>query len=144
MSLLKEAICLAATLHDGQTDKGGKPYILHPLRIMLKCETNDERIVAILHDVVEDTELTIEKLYEMGFPDHIVDAVDCLTKRKKETYDEYIERIGKNELARKVKMLDLEDNMDLSRLKKVTEKDLERLKKYTKALAKLKEKERRY
>lgn len=137
MSLLKEAIVLAASYHDEQFDKGDHPYILHPLRLMLKCETEEERIVAVLHDTIEDTELTLITLKHKGFSSRIIEAIDCLTRRKNESYDKFIDRVKTNELATKIKILDIEDNMDVSRLSEFTDKDQSRLNKYSAAMFKL-------
>ena len=116
--------------HEGQRDKSGMPYILHPLRVMLKMSTETEMIVAVLHDVVEDSSLNLDDLASVGFSEEILQAIDCLTWRKDESYDEFIERAQANPLSRKVKIADIEDNMDLKRLDTLTEKDVERLKKY--------------
>lgn len=125
-------------MHDGQYDKGGEPYILHPLRIMLKCKTEDERVVAVLHDVVEDTEVSLDSLRKCKFfSDSIIEAIDCLTRRKNEAYDDFIDRVKTNQLATKIKILDLQDNMDVSRLKEVTDADQSRLNKYAVAMYKL-------
>ncbi|MFD0587673.1 GTP pyrophosphokinase [Paenibacillus sp. GCM10027627] len=138
MSILKKAIHLATTMHDGQFDKGGQPYILHPLRLMLKCETDEERVVALLHDIVEDTEITLSELrYLSDYSAEIVDAIDCLTRRESETYDDFIDRVKTNKLATKIKILDLDDNMDISRLNEVTDKDQERMNKYAAAIQRL-------
>ena len=118
-SLLYDAIMIATIFHEGQVDKIGEPYILHPIRIMTKCETDEERIVAVLHDTLEDTELTIEYLKEEDFPEYIIEAIDTITRKENESYFEYIERVKENELALKVKLLDLEDNLDESRLSKI-------------------------
>lgn len=134
MANLTKAIMLAAQYHEGQTDKGGNPYVFHPLRLMLKAYGETEQIVAVLHDTIEDTELTLPLLREAGFSETIVEAVDALSRRKKESYEDFILRIKDNPLARRVKVYDLQDNMDLTRIKKRTEKDKERLKKYSRAL----------
>lgn len=130
MSLLEEAIHIAVEAHRGQMDRAGQPYILHPLRIMCRMQTEPEKIVAVLHDVVEDTDLTLADLKARGFPDSILHAVDCLTKRKDEPYETLVARAKGDPLARRVKLGDLEDNMDVRRLPTLTEKDLERLKRY--------------
>jgi len=115
--------------------KGGEPYILHPLRVMFKMRTDDfERMVAVLHDVVEDSEWTLDHLRNEGFPDHVLAAVDCLTRKSDEPYEDFIERVQINTLARTVKIADLEDNLDASRLPELTDKDIERIRKYQKAL----------
>lgn len=128
--LLEKAISIALSAHFGKTDKGGNPYILHPLRIMLTMETTDEKIVALLHDVVEDSPTSIQELKDAKFSNKIVTAVSLLTKKENQPYDDYISAIKKNPLATKVKLADLKDNMNTSRLKKITEKDKLRIKKY--------------
>ena len=134
---LDRAIELAKQHHEGQTDKAGKPYIEHPLRVMNQVESEEEKIVAVLHDIVEDTNISLNDLRNEGFSEEVVSAVECLTKQDGENYDSYIERISFNPLAVKIKLADLEDNRDLTRLPEVTDKDLERLEKYDKALKKL-------
>ena len=134
---LDRAIELAKQHHEGQTDKAGKPYIEHPLRVMNQVESEEEKIVAVLHDIVEDTDISLDDLRNEGFSEEVVDAVECLTKQDGENYDSYIERISFNPLAVKIKLADLEDNRDLTRLPEVTDKDLERVEKYDKALEKL-------
>ena len=134
---LDRAIELAKQHHEGQTDKAGKPYIEHPLRVMNQVESEEEKIVAVLHDIVEDTDISLDDLRNEGFSEEVVSAVECLTKQDGENYDSYIERISFNPLAVKIKLADLEDNRDLTRLPEVTDKDLERIEKYDKALEKL-------
>lgn len=130
---LNLAINLATDKHSKQVDKAGDPYILHPLWVMNKVKSLEAKIVAVLHDIVEDTDITIEDLIFKGFDDNIVYAVDILTKRKGMDYENYIDLIGENEIAMEVKMADLEHNMDLSRLKEITDKDRQRLLKYRNA-----------
>lgn len=130
---LNLAIRIATDHHSQQIDKSGKPYILHPLWVMTNVDSLEEKIVAVLHDIVEDTDITIEDLIFSGFNEEIILAIDILTKKKNQKYDEYIELIGQNNLARKVKMADLTHNMDLTRLKEVTEKDKKRYVKYKNA-----------
>jgi (p)ppGpp synthase/HD superfamily hydrolase len=137
MSMLERAIGLAVEVHHGQRDKADKPYILHPLRLMLQCETEELQIVAVLHDVIEDSSTTPDNLRELGFSDEVIDALACLTKRKGEDYCAFIERAKANPLARRVKELDLIDNMDASRLTKLTESDSLRIRKYICALSQL-------
>lgn len=115
-TMINKALKIATKAHDGQTDKGGQPYIFHPIRVALNCETEEEKIVALLHDVVEDTSVTLEDLKAEGFDDDIIKAVKCLTKRKGDDYEDYIVRVGRNLIARHVKIKDLEDNLDVSRL----------------------------
>ncbi len=131
-----EALCLAVRAHDGQYDKGGSPYILHPLAVMNLLSNENERILALLHDTVEDTDVTNEEVRE-GFGDVIADALDCLTHRKNETYEEYIDRVASNPLSVDVKLADLRHNMDLSRIPDPTEKDWERIRKYKRVREKL-------
>ena len=135
MSQLEKAISIAVTVHRGQRDKAGKPYILHPLRLMHKCATEAEMIVAVLHDVIEDTDVTIDHLEREGFDTEVLQALQCLTKTKGEHYPDFIARVSKNDLARRVKIVDLTDNMDCSRLTSFTEADAARMKRYTEAMA---------
>ncbi len=137
MLLLEKAIEIASRAHHGQTDRYGAPYILHPMRVMSRVQSDAEKIVAILHDVVEDTKWTFDDLRSEGFPDEIVQAIDCLTKREGEPYAELVERSAGNPIARRVKLADLEDNMDIRRMPEVTAKDAERLAKYLAAWRKL-------
>ena len=130
MKLLGKAARIAAVAHEHQLDKAGEAYILHPLRLMARAQTDDERIVALLHDVVEDSDWTLEALEAEGFPEHIVAAIGCLTSRDGEGYDDFITRVLANSLAARVKLLDIEDNMDMRRLGALTDKDLERFQKY--------------
>ncbi|MCI0994797.1 HD domain-containing protein [Pseudomonas corrugata] len=133
MSTLEKAIAISARAHEGQTDKGGAPYILHPLKVMLRLSHHDERIVAVLHDVVEDTRVTLADLRNEGFSEAILAAIDSLTKREGETYQAFIERAARDPLARRVKLADLAENSDLSRIDSPSQKDLERVEKYRKA-----------
>jgi hypothetical protein len=130
MADLGEAILMAVKAHYGQRDKGGAPYILHPLRLMFRQTTEAARIAAVLHDVVEDTPVTLEQLREAGFEEEVVQAVACLTHDPTDSYDEYIAKIQLNPIARVVKLADLEDNMRLERIANPTGKDWERLKRY--------------
>jgi (p)ppGpp synthase/HD superfamily hydrolase len=136
---LEDAIALAVEAHRGQRDKAGQSYILHPLRVMFRLETEPERMAAILHDVVEDTPYTLERLRELGYPEEVLGALDCLTKRTGETYEAFIERVRPHPLARRVKLADLEDNMDVRRLLTVGVKEAERLARYRAAWTRLKE-----
>lgn len=136
MTALCAAIRLAAAVHADQQDKGFQPYILHPVRLMMQCQTDDERIVAVLHDVVEDsggavTLATINDLFGPG----IRGAIDAMTRRDGEGYEHFIGRCAKNRLARIVKKRDLIDNMDLTRLHTITDADRNRREKYAAALA---------
>lgn len=131
--LLGKALKIAAEAHAGQVDKAGRPYILHPLRVCSKCATDEERIVALLHDTLEDTEVTAGHLLSEGFPRHIVEAILSVSRNKDESYEDFIRRARSNPLGRQVKLHDLEDNMDLTRLNQVTEKDVIRLNRYLNA-----------
>ena len=132
--LLAKAINLAMQAHDGQTDKAGMPYIGHVMRVMQAGRTIDEKIAGVLHDIVEDTDWTFEALLAEGFPVHIVDALRCVTKlHDDEPYEEFIQRVKSNPLAVAVKINDLTDNMDIRRLPDLTDKDVQRLRKYLKA-----------
>jgi GTP diphosphokinase / guanosine-3',5'-bis(diphosphate) 3'-diphosphatase len=130
MSTLERAIEIAARAHAGQVDKGGQPYILHPIRVMLSVKSESERIAAVLHDVVEDSEITLDDLRSEGFSDEIVEAVDVLTEREGETKMDKAVRASKNSIAKAVKLADLADNMNQSRISQLTEKDRNRLQEY--------------
>ena len=134
---IERALQIALWAHRGQVDKAGQAYILHPLRIMLRLGGESEKVTALLHDVVEDSDITMEHLRGLGFADEVLTALDCLTKRDRELYDDFIGRVLGNALAVKVKIEDIKDNMDLTRLSEVTEKDLARLAKYHRALKRL-------
>lgn len=127
MATLERAIELAAKAHAGQLDKAGAPYILHPLKVMLRLSSEEEMIVGVLHDVVEDTDLTFEDLANEGFSQEVLNAVDALTKRIGETRMQAALRATKNDIALSVKLADNAENMDMSRLKAPTEKDFQRL-----------------
>ncbi|BAH44983.1 conserved hypothetical protein [Brevibacillus brevis NBRC 100599] len=137
MSTLEKAIVIATQAHAGQVDKGGNPYILHPLRIMLKMSTVETMISAVLHDVLEDTDVTVGELRNEGFSEEIIAAVIALTRNDDETYMEFVGRTKQNPIARLVKLGDLEDNSDLSRIPEPTEKDHERLLRYKRAIKEL-------
>jgi (p)ppGpp synthase/HD superfamily hydrolase len=138
MSTLQRAIEIATEAHKGQYDKAGNDYIGHPLRVMDMGRTEEEKIVGVLHDVVEDTEWTFAQLAAEGFSQEVIDALQCVTKlSENENYDDFIERVKKNPLATAVKINDLSDNMDIRRLPYLSDKDVKRLKKYLKAYKKL-------
>ncbi|EOU1990523.1 GTP pyrophosphokinase [Clostridium perfringens] len=137
MSLLELAIDIATKAHEGQVDKGGDPYINHPLRVMNSCDTEETKIIAVLHDVIEDTDITIDYLRNKGFGDNILVPLSLLTRGKNESYMQYIDKISKNEKAKAVKLKDLKDNMNIKRIPNPTEKDFNRLKKYKKAESRL-------
>jgi (p)ppGpp synthase/HD superfamily hydrolase len=138
MATLENAIALAVEAHRGQKDKNGGPYILHPLRVMFRVETDVERIVAVLHDVVEDTGRTFDDLRALGFSEEVLQALDCVTKRAGENYEDFVERSASNPIAHRVKLADIEDNMDVRRLPAVGDKDYARLQRYLKAWHRLK------
>lgn len=132
--MLNKAIEIAVQAHNGQVDKAGHPYIGHSLRVMNMGITDEEKILGILHDVVEDSEWTFDQLTAVGFSTEIIDALRCLTKlSESEPYDQFIQRIQTNPLAVKVKINDLTDNMDIRRLTHISEQDVKRLQKYLKA-----------
>jgi (p)ppGpp synthase/HD superfamily hydrolase len=137
MADLETAIGIAVQAHWGQKDRGGAPYILHPLRMMFRVQTEAERMAAVLHDVVEDTDWTLDALREQGFPDEVVTAVDHLTRREDESYDEFVTRAAAHPVARRVKLADLEDNMDVRRTGTLGEGDVERLGRYLRAWRRL-------
>ena len=130
---LDKAIRIASVAHEGQFDKGGHAYITHPLRVMMKMKTEDEAVVAALHDVVEDTRETFQSLTDQGLTSTQLVALDGVTRRDHESYPEFIERAGDNCISRAVKMADLNDNMNLNRIPHPTKKDWVRLAKYAAA-----------
>jgi (p)ppGpp synthase/HD superfamily hydrolase len=139
---LEKAIQIAADAHEGAKDKAGAPYVLHPLRMMMKMDTDESRLVAILHDVAEDAHpdkgFTLEWFRSQGLNDSIILALDALTHRDGEDYNNYINRVAQNQLAVKVKLADLEDNMDISRINMPGKKDFDRLEKYALTYQRLK------
>jgi hypothetical protein len=141
--LLERAIEIATKAHSGKKDKGGSPFILHPLRLMMQMDSEEEMITAVLHDLIESTEeWTLDDLRKVGFDEKILDGIDHITQRESEenNYEIFIRRVAENEIARKIKLVDLADNMDMRRLNTLTENDLKRLDKYHKAWLVLKEK----
>jgi len=134
VATLERAIAIAAMAHAGQIDKAGVPYILHRLRMMLSVDTPEARMAAVLHDVVEDTAVTLEQLRAEGFPETVLEAVETLTKRDGEDYEAFIRRVAPNPIARQVKLADLMDNSDLSRIAKPTDRDRQRIEKYQRAI----------
>jgi (p)ppGpp synthase/HD superfamily hydrolase len=132
MNQLEKAVTVALEAHEGVLDKSDKPYILHPLHLMMQMETEEAQITAVLHDVVEDSHITLEDLAELGFPATVLDALALLTHdRESLAYQDYIEGINGNALARQIKLADLEHNMDSRRLPiPLTERDWERLQQY--------------
>ena len=130
--MLEKAIEIAVEAHRGQIDKAGKEYILHPMRVMLRGRNDTEMIVGILHDVVEDTPITIDMLRVEGFSEDILTAIECVTKRRGESYGTFIDRVLTNPLATQVKLYDMEDNMNRDRIPYPTPKDEARFRKYEK------------
>lgn len=127
---LNKAYEIAYMAHKNQKDKGGTEYINHPVAVSALVGSLEEKIVALLHDVVEDTRVTLEELKSFGFNDNIIAAIDAISKKDGESIDDYMNRVKNNKLACSVKKADLLHNMDMSRLKVVNKKDLERLAKY--------------
>lgn len=125
---------IAKRAHKGQVDKAGAPYILHPETVASFVTKDDEKIVAYLHDVIEDTPCQLRDLENAGFSSEIIKAVDLLTRKTGQSYKQYLKLVKTNELARVVKLADLKHNSDLSRLTYVTENDIKRLKKYQDAI----------
>jgi (p)ppGpp synthase/HD superfamily hydrolase len=134
MSTLERAIAIAAEAHAGQVDKAGAPYILHVLRVMMRVETAEERIAAVLHDVVEDCGLTLAQLRAEGFPEAAIEGVAAVTRRDGESYEDFVLRAKAHPVGRRVKLADLADNSDLSRLPEITPRDQARLDKYRRAI----------
>jgi len=130
MSMLERAIAIAAAAHTGQVDKAGQPYILHPLRVMLRVTSEHERIAAVLHDVVEDTDVSLDRLIAEGFPSEVISAVEALTKRPGESRMDAAHRAAANEVSRKVKLADNAENMDLSRIQNPSPRDFARIEEY--------------
>ncbi len=138
MSTLEKAIEIAARAHAGQVDKAGQPYILHPLRVMLGVTRLEERITAVLHDVIEDTTLTYTYLSWQGFPPEILEAIKALTKLDGEERIDAAKRAGVNAIARVVKIADVKDNMDPLRIPNITQRNQDRMKEYKEVLDYLK------
>ena len=131
--LYDKALQIAVRAHKGQKDKAGHDYILHPIRVSERCDDPRAKIVALLHDTIEDTDVTADYLREEGFTEEIVEAVLAVTRREGEEYNDYVRRAAQNELGRMVKRADLEDNMGIRRLPELTDRDVERLRKYLRA-----------
>lgn len=139
MSTLERAIVIAAKAHEGQVDKAGASYVLHPLRMMLRLSKNDERITAVLHDVVEDCGVSLEMLRAEGFSEQVIEAIDSVTRRSEESYEAFVLRAASNPIGRRVKLVDLQDNSDLSRIAHPTDRDYERIEKYRHAIDRIRE-----
>ncbi len=130
--MLEKAIEIAVEAHRGQIDKAGKEYILHPMRVMLRGRNDTEMIIGILHDVVEDTPVTLDMLRLEGFSEEILAALDCITKHNEESYSAFIDRVLTNPLATQIKLYDMEDNLKRDRIPYPTPKDEARFQKYEK------------
>jgi (p)ppGpp synthase/HD superfamily hydrolase len=130
MKLIETSLTIALRAYAGKVDKAGREYILHPLRVMAKMKTDEEMSAALLHDVLEDSEITAEELHTEGIPAQVVEAVQYLSKHENEDYQDFVARLKKNELAAKVKLADIEDNIDVLRLNSLGENDLARIMKY--------------
>ncbi len=139
--MLSKMLLLATAKHDGQFDKGGNPYILHPLRVMYQLKTDDEELncIALGHDLVEDTDVTYSSLRELGFTERVLEGIRGMTKVPGEDYDEAMKRITSNKDSILVKLQDLRHNSDIRRLKGVTDKDVKRIAKYHQMYLTLKE-----
>lgn len=134
---IETALTIALKAHAGQVDKAGKPYILHPLRLMLRFSDEKRQTVALLHDVLEDSPTTPEDLKAAGMPEDVIDAVIALTKQPHERYEDFIQRVKQNDIARSVKLADLADNLDLTRLASPSDVKPERIARYIRALTEL-------
>ena len=139
MSTLQRAIEIAVEAHKGQMDKAGMPYILHPLRLMFQMKTDNEKMAAVLHDVVEDSDWTLDDLKKEGFNCEVLKAVSLLTRDDNDSYDEFVQKAASNPISKAVKIADITDNLDLSRISNVTDKDVARVKKYQRVLKTLTE-----
>ncbi len=132
--MLELALSIATEAHRGQFDKAGIDYIEHPIFVASQVDSEEEKAVALLHDVIEDSSVTAEELLNAGLPETVVTAVQILSKKKGQDYQTYLKTVKSNPLARAVKLADLKHNSDLSRLETITDKDLEGLEKYKKAI----------
>lgn len=132
--MLELALSIATEAHRGQFDKAGVDYVEHPIYVASQVDSEEEKAVALLHDVIEDSSVTAEELLNAGLPETVVTAVQILSKKKRQDYQTYLKTVKSNSLARAVKLADLKHNSDLSRLETITDKDLERLEKYKKAI----------
>lgn len=131
--LYDQALRISIKAHEGQKDKSGREYVMHPIRVAGRCRNPKAKIVALLHDTIEDTAITTEYLLKQGFPEEIINGVLSVTKQEGESYEDFVRRAAKNSLGKEVKQADLEDNMDIRRLKEITDEDIARLRKYLKS-----------
>ena len=127
--LYDHALRIAIRAHEGQKDKSGREYIMHPIRVAERCKDPRAKIVALLHDTIEDTDVTPDYLHSQGFTDEIIEGVLSVTKREGESYEDFVSRAALNPLGREVKRADLEDNMDIRRLETISDEDVTRLRK---------------
>ena len=139
MNLIEKSLYIALRAYADKTDKAGREYILHPLRVMAKMDTEFEMAAALLHDVIEDSDITAEQLLAEGIPAEVVEAVRCLSRKENEDYLDFVARAKQNKIAAKVKIADIEDNLDVLRLASLDERDFARIKKYHSAWRFLKE-----
>lgn len=133
MPNLERALQIAVKAHAGQTDKSGAAYIFHPIRVMARCRTDDAKIVALLHDVLEDTAVSFDDLASEGFSPSVLSALRLVTHSPGVPYEEYVQSVSANPIATEVKLADLEDNADIRRLQEVDDKAVKRLRKYLSA-----------
>lgn len=133
--IFERAIVIATICHAGIKDRGKLPYILHPINVMIGLKNKDEMIVGILHDVIEDTQVTFDDLRKLGFPEYIIEAIDSVTHREDEDYMDYIRRAKDNSIGKNVKKKDLGHNLDISRIRNPKPKDYERIEKYRRSLS---------
>lgn len=131
--LYDRALRIAICAHEGQRDKSGREYVMHPIRVAERCKDLRVKIVALLHDTIEDTDVTPAYLRSEGFPDEIINGVLSVTRQKDESYEDFVCRAADNAIGKEVKIADLEDNMDIRRLSKITDDDVARLRKYLRA-----------
>ena len=127
------ALRIAIKAHEGQMDKSGRDYIMHPIRVAERCKDPRAKIVALLHDIIEDSDVTPEFLRNQGFPEEIIEGILSVTKQEGEDYNAFVRRAAQNPIGKVVKQADLEDNMDIRRLKEISYEDVERLRKYLRA-----------
>ena len=137
MTLLEKAIEISTKAHKGQKDKTGKDYINHPMTVASMVNEDNEKIVAYLHDVVEDANITLADLKEVWFDNDVIEAIDAITKRDGENYEDYIYRVSHNKIAKQVKIADMTHNSDITRFDNPSQKDIERCEKYKKKLKSL-------
>lgn len=128
--LYDHALQIAIRAHEGQKDKSEREYVMHPIRVAERCKDPRAKIVALLHDTIEDTDVTADYLRSEGFPKEIINAVLSVTKQEGENYEDFVCRVAKNAIGREVKIADLEDNMDIRRLIEIKDEDVARLRKY--------------